>query len=156
MSGARKRCFPILSRQQIESTWAPHWSVKADQWSIKCHEPYLLPAPPHAKIHLHVSHHWVGGPRRALWLTHTHTLAHSGNAILLLIRPPFTLSPVKKKRKKKKTGLKLKKKIFFDFLNSVQIWLSLHWAGGSSFQTAALGWTRHRHQPRWMTVVKER
>lgn len=27
---------------------------------MKYHESYLLPAPPHAKIHLHVLHHWVG------------------------------------------------------------------------------------------------
>lgn len=51
------------------------WTLRAEagQCSIKCHKSYLLPARPHAKIHLHVLHHWVGSPRCTLWLTDTHS-----------------------------------------------------------------------------------
>lgn len=57
------------SWQQIETTGAPNPQkekkkkkavillVTDSLLSLKCHESYLLPAPPHAKIHLHVLHH---------------------------------------------------------------------------------------------------
>lgn len=62
--------------QQMENTGTPRFlkgsSSDSVGWSVRCHESYLLPAPPHAKIHLHVLHHWVG-VRGAHTLTNTHS-----------------------------------------------------------------------------------
>lgn len=98
---------------------------------MKYHESYLLPAPPHAKIHLHVLHHWVGVRGAHTLNTDLHRLWMQSSLWVGLL--PLWLPW--------KNDLKIA-----DFFSFFLMWFPLRLSRSSVFLKSAPGLTKHRHR----------